>query len=71
VLLEAWRGGGLKGARPDEAFFVRCDETTNPPDQRELGRCICEIGFAPVAPMEFIVIRVALGGEAALEVFES
>lgn len=71
VLLEAWRGGGLKGARPDEAFYVRCDESTNPPDQRELGRCICEIGIAPVAPMEFIVIRVALGGEAALEVFES
>jgi len=71
VLLEAYRGGGLKGARPDEAFYVRCDDSTNPPDQRELGRCICEIGVAPVAPMEFIVIRVALGGEAALEVFES
>lgn len=71
VLLEAYRGGGLKGARPDEAFYVRCDDTTNPPDQRELGRCICEIGVAPVAPMEFIVIRVALGGEAPLEVFES
>jgi hypothetical protein len=71
VLLEAYRGGGLKGARPDEAFYVRCDDTTNPPEQRELGRCICEIGIAPVAPMEFIVIRVALGGEAPLEVFES
>lgn len=71
VLLEAWRGGGLQGARAEEAFYVRCDDTTNPPDQRELGRCICEIGIAPVAPMEFIVFRVALGGEGALEIFES
>jgi phage tail sheath protein FI len=71
VLLEAYRGGALKGARPEEAFVVRCDEHTNPPDERELGRCICEIGVAPVAPMEFIVFRVALGGEGTLEVFES
>jgi len=71
VLLEAYRGGGLKGARPDEAFCVRCDDKTNPPQERELGRCVCEIGVAPVAPMEFIVFRVALGGEGTLEVFES
>lgn len=71
VLLEAWRVGGLHGARAEEAFYVRCDDTTNPTDQRDLGRCICEIGIAPVAPMEFIVFRVALGGEGALEVFES
>jgi hypothetical protein len=71
VLLEAYRGGGLKGARPEEAFQVRCDDKTNPPEERELGRCVCEIGVAPVAPMEFIVFRVALGGEGTLEVFES
>jgi len=71
VLLEAYRGGGLKGARPDEAFYVRCDDKTNPPQERELGRCVCEIGVAPVAPMEFIMFRVALGGEGTLEVFES
>lgn len=71
VLLEAYRGGGLRGARPAEAFYVRCDEKTNPPPERELGRCVCEIGVAPVAPMEFIVFRVALGGDGTLEVFES
>jgi phage tail sheath protein FI len=71
VLLEAWRGGALKGARPDEAFSVQCDDKTNPPEERELGRCVCNIGVAPVAPMEFIVFRVALSGEGALEVFES
>jgi phage tail sheath protein FI len=71
VLLEAWRGGALQGSRPEEAFVVRCDEKTNPPQERELGRCVCEVALAPVAPMEFIVFRVALGGEGVLEVFES
>jgi len=71
VLLEAYRGGALKGARPDEAFRVQCDEKTNPPEERELGRCVCEIAIAPAAPMEFIVLRVALGSAGSLEVFES
>lgn len=71
VLLEAYRGGALKGARPDEAFRVRCDEKTNPPEERELGRCMCEIAIAPAAPMEFIVLRIALGSAGSLEVFES
>lgn len=71
VLLEAWRGGALQGARAEEAFQVRCDDHTNPPEEREAGRCVCEIALAPVAPMEFIVLRLALGGEGVLEVFES
>ena len=70
VLLEAWRHGGLQGSRPEEAFQVACDEKTNPPEERDLGRCVCEIAIAPVAPMEFIVLRIALSGEGQLEVFE-
>lgn len=70
VLLEAFRSGALKGAKPDEAFRVRCDEKTNPPSERDLGRVLCEIDVAPAAPMEFIVLRIALGGDGALEVFE-
>lgn len=71
VLLEAWRGGALKGERPAEAFQVQCDERNNPPEARDLGLCVCDISVAPVAPMEFIVFRVALNGEGTLEVFES
>jgi hypothetical protein len=70
VLLTAFRAGALSGARPEEAFRVRCDETTNPPAERELGRVLCEIDVAPAAPMEFITLRVALGREGELEVFE-
>ena len=71
VLLEAFRAGALKGARPDEAFSVKCDEETNPPEERELGRVVCLVSLAPAVPMEFITLRIALSGNAVLEVFES
>ena len=69
-LLEAWRAGALKGARPDEAFRVRCNETTTPPEEQDLGRVFCEIEIAPAVPMEFILLRVALSTEGQLEVIE-
>lgn len=70
VLLEAWRGGALKGARPEQAFRVKCDEETNPPEERDLGRVQCVVEFAPAVPMEFITLRIELGREGNLEVFE-
>jgi hypothetical protein len=70
VLLEAWRRGALKGSRPEQAFRVKCDAETNPPEERDLGRVLCLVEFAPAVPMEFITLRVALGREGNLEVFE-
>ena len=71
VLLEAYRAGALKGARPDEAFRVRCDESTNTPADRDNGRVVCEIDVAPAVPMEFIHLRIAVADTGQLEVFES
>ena len=71
VLLEAWRAGALKGAQPNEAFRVRCDEKLNTPEEQDLGRVHCEIELAPATPMEFILLRVSLSGDGRLEVFES
>lgn len=70
VLVEAFRAGALKGARPEEAFTVVCDETNNTADDVDAGRVLCEIGVAPAVPMEFIHLRVAFSGEGRLEVFE-
>jgi phage tail sheath protein FI len=53
-----WRGGALQGDVATDAFYVRCDAELNPPDIREIGRVITEIGLAPAAPAEFIVISV-------------
>ena len=50
--------GMLAGGNPEEAFFVKCDAETNPPDQVDSGMLICDIGVAPVYPAEFIMISL-------------
>jgi hypothetical protein len=54
-----WSGGALFGATAGQAFFVKCDDELNPPESREIGRLIMEIGMAPVFPAEFIIIRIS------------
>ncbi|ANW22557.1 phage tail sheath family protein [Streptomyces clavuligerus] len=68
-LVTEWRSGALFGQRPEDAFYVKCDEETNPPESVDLGRVVCEIGIAPVKPAEFVVFRMAQisGGGAELE----
>jgi hypothetical protein len=68
VLLEAFRAGALRGARPEEAFRVQCDEQTNPPAERDLGRCVSLISVAPAVPMEFITLRIAVSTDGSIEV---
>lgn len=53
-----WREGALKGRSPEEAFYVRCDEETNPPEVIDAGQVIIEIGIAPVKPAEFVIFRI-------------
>lgn len=50
--------GAFRGATSDESYFVRCDEATTPPQEREAGRLIALVGIAPAVPCEFIVLRV-------------
>jgi Bacteriophage tail sheath protein len=57
-LQDLWRQGALLGGTKEEAFYVKCDEETNPPEARDAGQLICEIGLAPVRPAEFIVVRI-------------
>ncbi len=58
-LTMVWRDGALFGASPAEAFFVKCDEELNPPESRDLGRLVIEIGLAPVKPAEFVIFRIS------------
>ena len=53
-----WRDGALKGDTPEQAFFVKCDEETNPTEVIDAGRLVTEIGIAPVKPAEFIIFRI-------------
>jgi phage tail sheath protein FI len=65
-LLRVWRDGALFGATPDEAFYVKCDAETNPPEVVDAGQVVCEIGIAPVKPAEFVVFRIAQFSGGAL-----
>jgi phage tail sheath protein FI len=59
VLLEGiWASGGLKGAKPADAFYVKCDATNNPQPVIDRGQLVCEVGVAVAAPMEFIVFEI-------------
>jgi uncharacterized protein len=54
-----WREGALYGASPEQAFYVKCDETINTPDTMILGRLYIEVGVSPVRPAEFVIFRVS------------
>ncbi|HKQ74927.1 MAG TPA: phage tail sheath subtilisin-like domain-containing protein [Blastocatellia bacterium] len=58
-LTNVWRAGGLFGSTPQEAFFVKCDAETNPPELRELGQVVTEVGVAIVRPAEFVIFRIS------------
>jgi phage tail sheath protein FI len=53
-----WQRGALVGERPDDAFFIKCDDETNPPAEVGAGRMLAEVGVAPVRPAEFVVFRI-------------
>ena len=64
--------GAFAGATEEESFFVRCDETTTPPELRDLGELVALVGIAPAAPAEFIVIRVGRQyGSPAVSLFSA
>lgn len=60
-LLELYRIGALAGSTPEQAFYVKCDEHTNPPEIRDLGEVVAEIGIATTRPFEFVVVRLIHG----------
>jgi phage tail sheath protein FI len=53
-----WLAGALVGATEKEAFYVKCDEETNPFESVQAGRVITEIGVAPAKPAEFVIFRI-------------
>ncbi len=68
-LTTVWRDGALMGTKPEEAFFVICDETTMTQDDIDNGRLIMVVGVAPVKPAEFVIIRIGQwsGGSSVSE----
>jgi phage tail sheath protein FI len=57
-LTQTWRNGMLLGASQQEAFFVRCDQTTINQNDIDNGRINILIGVAMTKPAEYTIIRI-------------
>ncbi len=55
---ELFRQGAFAGSSPSQAYFVKCDASTNPQDQVVLGIVTVQVGFAPLFPAEFVYITI-------------
>lgn len=53
-----FRQGAFQGATPREAFFVKCDAETTTQDDINRGVVNIVVGFAPLKPAEFVIIRI-------------
>jgi uncharacterized protein len=57
-MMGMFRQGAFQGSTPDQAFFVKCDGETTTQADRNLGIVNIEVGFAPLKPAEFVIIRI-------------
>jgi Bacteriophage tail sheath protein len=64
-LRDLFRSGAFPGSTPEEAFFVRCDRTTMTQDDLDAGRVNVHVGFAPLRPAEFVIIRIGINAAPA------
>jgi phage tail sheath protein FI len=55
---QLFRQGAFQGATPREAYFVKCDRTTTTQADINLGVVNILVGFAPLKPAEFVVLRI-------------
>ena len=52
-----FRQGAFQGKSPREAYFVKCDKETTTPNDIDLGIVNIIVGFAPLKPAEFVIIK--------------
>lgn len=55
---DLFRRGAFQGSTPKEAYFVKCDKETMTSDDINRGTVNILVGFAPLKPAEFIVIKI-------------
>ncbi len=62
--------GAFAGDSEATSFYVRCDEVTSPREAVDAGQLVAEVGIAPAAPAEFIVLRIGRqAGSPQVELF--
>jgi hypothetical protein len=53
-----FRQGAFQGSTPSKAYFVKCDSETTPQDDIDRGIVNIHVGFAPLKPAEFVIIKI-------------
>ncbi len=53
-----FRQGAFQGSTPDKAYYVKCDAETTTQADRNLGIVNIEVGFAPLKPAEFVIVKI-------------
>jgi phage tail sheath protein FI len=57
-MMGLFRQGAFQGSTPKDAFYVKCDAETTTQADRNLGIVNIEVGFAPLKPAEFVIIKI-------------
>ena len=57
-LHDLFRQGAFQGKTPQEAYFVKCDKETTTQNDINLGIVNIVVGFAPLKPAEFVIIKI-------------
>lgn len=57
-LYQEWTSGALVGAKPENAYFVKCDRSTMTQNDLDNGRLVALIGVATLRPAEFVIFRI-------------
>jgi hypothetical protein len=62
-----FRQGAFQGSSPQEAYFVKCDKDTTTQNDINLGVVNVVVGFAPLKPAEFVVVKIQqMAGQIAV-----
>jgi phage tail sheath protein FI len=58
-MLSLFRQGAFAGTTPKDSFLVQCDSTTTTQQDINNGVVNIVVGFAPLLPAEFVVVKIA------------
>ncbi len=56
---DLFRQGAFQGSSPRDAYFVKCDAETTTQNDIDRGIVNLHVGFAPLKPAEFLIIRIS------------
>ena len=57
---DLFRRGAFAGTTAQDAYVVRCDRETTTQDEIDRGVVTLVVGFAPLKPAEFVIVRLQL-----------